>query len=152
MRTDSDTADDSVATDKNRAASGSMLAAHADFPNSHILAVEDDPHILRQIEFVLRTNGYRVETAINGAEALKKMMLHRPALLITDVMMPEMDGFELVAMVRRDEELAEVPIFMLTARSEHTDIAQGYSSGTDLFLTKPFNPDELLQFVRRILG
>ncbi|MDX1932842.1 MAG: response regulator [Capsulimonadales bacterium] len=117
----------------------------------YIQVVEDDPHILRQIEFALRTNGYAVATAINGTDALRNMMHRPPRLLITDIMMPEMDGFELVAMVRRDEILAEVPVIMLTARAEDITVAQAYNSGTDLYLTKPFNPTELLQFVRRIL-
>lgn len=118
----------------------------------HILVVEDDPNILRQIEFNLQSHGYGVVTATNGVEALKKMMLQRPALLITDVMMPEMDGYELVSSVRNDDQLADLPVIMLTARAQDTDVAQGYNSGTDLYLTKPFNPTELIRFVQRILG
>ena len=76
----------------------------------------------------------------------------RPDLLITDIMMPEMDGYELVAALRRDEFLADLPVIMLTAKTLDDDVAQGYSSGTDLYLTKPFNPVELLSFVQRILG
>jgi len=120
--------------------------------SDHILVVEDDPNILRQIEFNLQTHGYIVETAINGVDALKKMMLKRPTLLITDIMMPEMDGYELVASVRKDDQLADLPVIMLTARTQDNDITQGYSSGTDLYLTKPFNPAELLRFVQRIVG
>ena len=117
-----------------------------------ILVAEDDPNILRQIEFNLQSSGYTVETALNGMEAFKKMMDSRPDLLITDVMMPEMDGYELVTMLRRDEQLSDLPVIMLTARSQDWDMMQGYNSGTDLYLTKPFNPAELLNFVRRILG
>lgn len=117
-----------------------------------ILVAEDDPHILRQIEYNLQTGGYTVETAMTGAEALKKLMTNRPDLLVTDVMMPEMDGYELVANVRADADLADLPVIMLTARTQDQDIAEGYNSGTDLYLTKPFNPTELLGFVRRILG
>jgi len=93
-----------------------------------------------------------VETALTGAEALKMMMTRRPDLLITDIMMPEMDGYELVAALRSDEQLADLPVIMLTARTQDADITQGYNSGTDLYLTKPFNPEELLSFVRRILS
>lgn len=118
----------------------------------HILVVEDDPNILRQIEFNLQSHGYGVETATNGVEALKKMMLKRPTLLITDIMMPEMDGYELVSSVRKDDQLADLPVIMLTARSQDNDVTQGYNSGTDLYLTKPFNPIELIRFVQRILG
>lgn len=117
-----------------------------------ILVVEDDPHILRQIEYNLQTHGYAVETAMTGVEALKRLMMRRPDLLITDIMMPEMDGYELVASLRRDDHLSDLPVIMLTARSEDADVAQGYNSGTDLYLTKPFNPTELITFVQRIVG
>lgn len=117
----------------------------------HILVVEDDANILRQIEFNLQSHGYLVETAASGVEALRLMLLRRPRLLITDIMMPEMDGYELVATLRRDPYLKELPVIMLTARTEDDDMVQGYTSGTDLYLTKPFNPNELLAFVQRIL-
>ena len=90
--------------------------------------------------------------ALEELEALKKMMLKRPTLLITDIMMPEMDGYELVSSVRKDDQLADVPVIMLTARTQDNDVTQGYTSGTDLYLTKPFNPIELIRFVQRILG
>jgi two-component system alkaline phosphatase synthesis response regulator PhoP/two-component system response regulator VicR len=127
-------------------------AAGAARPGGRILVVEDDPNILRQIEYNLQTNGFEVETALTGAEALKLMMTRRPDLLITDIMMPEMDGYELVAALRSDDQLADLPVIMLTARTQDVDIAHGYNSGTDLYLTKPFNPGELISFVRRILS
>ena len=117
-----------------------------------ILVAEDDPNILRQIEFNLQSNGYTIETAQTGADALKQLMKNKPDLLITDIMMPEMDGYELVSSLRGDEQLADLPVIMLTARTQDEDVAQGYNSGTDLYLTKPFNPTELLAFVQRILG
>jgi DNA-binding response OmpR family regulator len=119
---------------------------------TRILVVEDDPNILRQIEFNLQSHGFSVTTATTGVEALRQMMLEKPDLLITDVMMPEMDGYELVACLRADANLSEVPVIMLTARTEERDMVQGYTSGTDLYLTKPFNPTELIAFVQRILG
>lgn len=117
-----------------------------------VLVVEDDPGILRQIAFNLESHGYVVQTAGTGLEALKLLMQQRADLLITDVMMPEMDGNELVSSVRADPDLADMPVIMLTARSQDEDMMQGYQSGTDLYLTKPFNPAELVTFVKRILG
>lgn len=117
-----------------------------------ILVVEDDAHILRQIEFNLKSHGYSVLTATSGVEALRLLLLQRPRLLITDIMMPEMDGYELVATLRRDSGLADLPVIMLTARTGEEDMVQGYTSGTDLYLTKPFNPAELVAFVERILN
>lgn len=117
-----------------------------------VLVVEDDAGILRQIAFNLESHGYLVQTAMTGLDALKLLMQKRPDLLITDVMMPEMDGHELVSSVRSDPDLADMPVIMLTARSQDEDMMQGYQSGTDLYLTKPFNPAELVTFVKRILG
>ena len=117
-----------------------------------IMVVEDDPGILRQIAFNLESNGYAVETAATGLQAIKLLMASRPDLLITDVMMPEMDGHELVSSVRADPDLSDLPVIMLTARSQDEDMMQGYQSGTDLYLTKPFNPAELITFVHRILS
>lgn len=118
---------------------------------SPILVVEDDPNILRQIEFNLKSHGYAVATATSGVEALRQMLLRRPSLLITDIMMPEMDGYELVAALRRDDALSDLPVIMLTARTSEDDMVLGYTSGTDLYLTKPFDPAELVAFVQRIL-
>ncbi len=117
-----------------------------------VLVVEDDAGILRQIAFNLESHGYAVQTAMTGLEAIRLLMQKRPDLLITDVMMPEMDGNELVSSVRADPVLADLPVIMLTARSQDEDMMQGYQSGTDLYLTKPFNPAELVTFVKRILG
>lgn len=117
-----------------------------------ILVVEDDADILRQIAFNLERHGYSVITANSGADALRSMLQSRPRLLITDIMMPGMDGYELVDAVRKDELLADMPVIMLTARTEDEDVTRGYASGTDLYLTKPFRPAELLAFVERILS
>jgi len=149
MRPDEDAAPARRSEDSD---TGEGSSVHVERTGRRILVAEDDPIILRQIEFNLQTNGYQVDTALTGVEAMRRLMTHRPDLLITDIMMPEMDGFELVAGLRRDEELADLPVIMLTAKTLDTDIAQGYNSGTDLYLTKPFNPAELLSFVKRILG
>ncbi len=117
-----------------------------------ILVVEDDTDILRQIAFNLERRGYGVRTATTGDDALRVMLRLRPDLLITDIMMPGMDGYELVETLRRDPLLADLPVIMLTARSEDVDVTRGYAAGTDLYLTKPFRPAELLAFVDRILS
>ena len=109
------------------------------------------PRFCEQIEFNLTSSGYTVQTAFNGVDALKMMMLQAPELLITDVMMPEMDGFELAASVRGDSHLSSLPIIMLTARTLESDMLQGHQSGTDIYLTKPYDPAELLAFVERIV-
>ncbi len=117
-----------------------------------ILAVDDEPNIVRLIQVNLERDGYTVETANNGAQALAKIRQSRPDLLVSDVMMPEMDGFELLAHIRRDPMLADLPVIMLTAKAQDRDVMEGYTRGADMYLTKPFNPMELKQFVKRILA
>lgn len=117
-----------------------------------ILAVDDEPNIVRLIQVNLERAGYQVETANNGAQALAKLRQSMPDLLVSDVMMPEMDGFELLKNVRMDAALADLPVIMLTAKTQDLDIMRGYSHGADMYLTKPFNPQELLSFVKRVLA
>jgi two-component system alkaline phosphatase synthesis response regulator PhoP/two-component system response regulator VicR len=117
-----------------------------------ILAVDDEPNIVRLIQVNLERQGYQVETANNGAQALAKIRANRPDLLVSDVMMPEMDGLELVKNIRMDPALESLPIIMLTAKTQDADVMKGYQYGADMYLTKPFNPQELLQFVKRLLS
>ena len=116
-----------------------------------ILAVDDEPNIVRLIQVNLERHGYQVETANNGVQALEKIRASRPDLVVSDVMMPEMDGFELLSTIKRDPALEDLPIIMLTAKTQDKNVMEGYSRGADMYLTKPFNPAELLAFVKRIL-
>lgn len=117
-----------------------------------IMVVEDDPHVLRQIAFALEHEGYAVTTATAGDDALRQLMLDRPDLLVTDVMMPGLDGYDLVDQLRRDEKLCDLPVIMVTARTADEDISKGFSSGTDIYIEKPFKPSELVAFVKRFVG
>jgi two-component system alkaline phosphatase synthesis response regulator PhoP/two-component system response regulator VicR len=117
-----------------------------------ILAVDDEPNIVRLIQVNLERQGYQVETANNGAQALAKIRDRRPDLLVSDVMMPEMGGFELLKNIRMDPVLQDLPVIMLTAKTQDKDIMEGYTHGADMYLTKPFNPIELISFVKRILS
>ena len=117
-----------------------------------ILVVDDEPNIVRLVQINLERAGYQVETANNGAAALEKIRENRPDLLVSDVMMPEMDGFELLANIRRDPSLMDLPVIMLTAKAQDRDVMEGYKTGADMYLTKPFNPAELTAFAKRILS
>lgn len=117
-----------------------------------ILAVDDEKHIVRLVEITLQREGYEVVTANNGAEALEKVASEQPDLVIMDVMMPEMDGLQALQKLKDDPATANVPVIMLTAKAQDADVFQGWKSGADLYLTKPFNPQELLTFVRRIFA
>ena len=120
--------------------------------NERILVVDDLAEFRELISITLGRDNYEVRKAASGPEALEIVRTWQPDLIILDVMMPMMDGYEVVQRLRDFEGTADVPVIMLTARSEDADVAQGYNSGTDLYLTKPFNPTELITFVQRIVG
>ena len=115
-----------------------------------ILAVDDERHIVRLIQVNLERAGYTVVTAYDGREALKKIEEERPDMVILDVMMPYMDGLETLKRIRANPDMRNLPVIMLTAKAQDQDVFKGYSSGADIYLTKPFNPMELLTFVKRI--
>lgn len=115
-----------------------------------ILVVDDERHIVRLVQVNLERAGYEVVTAFDGKEAVGKVKEINPDLIVCDVMMPYMDGFEVLRTVRADQETREIPFIMLTAKAQDADIFKGWSSGVDAYLTKPFNPMELLAFVKRI--
>jgi two-component system alkaline phosphatase synthesis response regulator PhoP/two-component system response regulator VicR len=115
-----------------------------------ILAVDDEKHIVRLVQINLQKEGYNVVTASNGREALDKVNAERPDLIIMDVMMPELDGFGALKILKDDASTATIPVIMLTAKAQDADVFQGWKSGADLYLTKPFNPQELITFVKRI--
>lgn len=116
-----------------------------------ILAVDDEKHILRLVQINLEKAGYEVSTASNGREAVEAVRANRPDLIVMDVMMPEMDGLEALQILKNDDATSSIPVVMLTAKAQDADVFQGWQSGADLYLTKPFNPMELLTFVKRIL-
>lgn len=116
-----------------------------------ILAVDDEKHIVRLVQINLQKEGYEVVTASTGREALQQIERENPDLVIMDVMMPEMGGFEALQILKADEKTAQIPVIMLTAKAQDSDVFEGWKSGADLYLTKPFNPQELLTFVKRIL-
>jgi two-component system, OmpR family, alkaline phosphatase synthesis response regulator PhoP len=115
-----------------------------------ILAVDDERHIVRLVEVNLARAGYQVVTAFDGREALQKVEAEKPDLVVLDVMMPYMDGFEVLRNLKANPETAEIPVIMLTAKAQDADVFRGWQSGVDCYLTKPFNPMELLTFVKRI--
>ena len=117
-----------------------------------ILVVDDEPEAVELVEFNLKQAGYAVTTAIDGAEALKKARHQTPDLIVLDVMLPEMDGFEICKTLRLDAATARVPIIMLTAKAAEIDRVLGLELGADDYVTKPFSPRELLLRVKKILA
>ena len=116
-----------------------------------MLVVDDDPDVARFVEVNLRSAGYDVAVASNGEEALEKAVELRPDLILLDVMMPKLDGFEVAQRIRRDTRTSSCSIIMLTAKALSSDKVVGLSSGADDYIIKPFDPVELLARVKGTL-
>ncbi len=112
------------------------------------LVVDDEPYLVDLVRLNLEAEGYHVVTAPNGLEALARLKADLPDVVILDVMMPEMDGFETLARIR---EVSSVPVIMLTVRAEEGDRIRGLEIGADDYLTKPFSPRELTTRVKALL-
>jgi len=117
-------------------------------PETTVLVVDDERNVTRLVRMYLTADGFHVETAANGEEAIEKARTARPDIVILDLMMPAMDGWEVC---RRLRTHSDVPIIMLTARSDDVDKIVGLELGADDYLTKPFNPRELVARVKAVL-
>ena len=117
-----------------------------------ILAADDDEDILQLVSFRLGRSGYRVLQAHDGEEAVALALEHEPDLAVLDVMMPKMDGFEVVRRLRAEEATKSIPIIMLTARAQDTDVQGGFEAGANDYLRKPFSPKELRTRVQALLA
>jgi len=115
-----------------------------------ILVVDDERPIVRLVQVNLEHAGYEVVTAYDGKEALEKVEQEKPDLIVLDVMMPQMDGFEVMQRLQANPKTRNIPVIMLTAKAQDADVFRGWQSGVTLYLTKPFSPFELISFVRRI--
>ena len=117
-----------------------------------LLVVDDDPGLLLAVSETLRAEGYEVATARRGADALVRVAEALPDLIISDIRMPGMDGYQLVRNLRSNARTRLVPIIFLTARDETADRIQGFRAGVDAYVTKPFEPEELAAIVTAILN
>jgi DNA-binding response OmpR family regulator len=117
-----------------------------------VLAVDDDPIILRLLQLNLELEGFEVLTAGDGAAGLEAIRRERPQVVLLDVMMPNLDGFQVCRSVRADEDptVAATPIVILSARAQRADVEAGMAAGADAYVTKPFDPLELVGIVDRL--
>ena len=115
-----------------------------------ILAVDDDKDILGLVQRTLAGQGFTVTTAEDGHEALEAIARAKPDLVVLDIEMPELDGLEVVAKLRENQATMNLPVILLTAHDTHHDVYKGWRAGADVYLTKPFNPKELIQCVHQI--
>jgi two-component system alkaline phosphatase synthesis response regulator PhoP len=128
-----------------------MPAQPLAIPDRPILVVDDDAKIVRLVRTYLERDGFMVVTAADGPAALDAIERHRPALVVLDLMLPELDGRAVIRAVRRDDEAAATPILVLSARGSVIDRIAGLEDGADDYLPKPFSPAELVLRVKSIL-
>lgn len=117
-----------------------------------VLLIEDDPSAVRLVSYTLEQEGYEVLTATNGLEGLKKVREEAPDLLVLDVMLPGLDGFEVCRRLRADEQTAGLPVLMLSAKAQEIDKTTGLKVGADDYLAKPADPSEIVARVANLLA
>lgn len=116
-----------------------------------ILVADDEPPILRLMEFILAREGHQMLVAVNGEEALAQVAEHKPDLILLDIMMPRVDGYEVVRRLRADPDLSSIPIIMLSAKAQDADVQKGVDVGVNEYVTKPFSPPHLVEVVNKYL-
>ncbi|WP_248581001.1 response regulator [Nocardioides sp. InS609-2] len=119
---------------------------------ARIVVADDDVDIRELVEFKLSTLGHDIVAVADGAAAIEACQAQRPDLAVLDVMMPGMSGLEAVRVIRNDPALADLPVILLTARAQETDVETGFESGADDYITKPFSPRELATRVQNLLS
>ncbi len=117
-----------------------------------VLVVDDEPFILRSLNFVLGRAGFEVHQAADGQEALEKLRDVRPQLCVLDVMLPKRNGYEICEIVKGDPDLRDTYVILLTAQGQESARERGMRAGADEFLTKPFSPTRIVEHVAAVLG
>ena len=120
--------------------------------NKRVLIVDDEPDIVESIKFNLELEGIQCIEAYDGEEALLKAKKQDPNLIILDIMLPKIHGYKIARLLKFDETYKHIPIVMLTARSQRSDIKLGEETGADEYMTKPFEMDNLVALVKKYLG
>lgn len=117
-----------------------------------VLVVEDDPEINQLVGAYVQHAGYRYRQALDGQTGLRCAREHRPSLIILDIMLPDLDGFEVCDRLRKDDDTRHIPVLMLTALDREEHRQRGRKCGAAAYMTKPFDPDDLLRAVHRHIG
>ena len=122
-------------------------------PRAHtLLVIDDEPAILELLRINFEMEGFTVVSAVDGAQGLEQARAHRPDVIVSDIMMPGVDGLELLRALRRDPTTAAVPVILLSARAQNAEVQRGLELGADDYITKPFDPLELLDRVNAVLA
>ena len=117
-----------------------------------ILVVDDEIYIVHILDFSLGMEGYEVITALDGEQALEKARAEKPDLIVLDIMMPKLDGYETCKILKADADTKEIPVILLSAKGRNVDQKIGFEVGADDYITKPFSPRKLVERINAILG
>jgi DNA-binding response OmpR family regulator len=117
-----------------------------------ILVVDDDPVILQLLQVNFEMEGFKVLTAADGQEGVDRTRTDRPDVVVSDVMMPRMSGLELLAVLKGDPTTASIPVLLLTAKAQQADVVDGLAQGADDYVTKPYEPLDLVERVNRLIA
>lgn len=117
-----------------------------------IMVVDDNPDIITIVKTILEGKGYQVLSASSGQELLNLLTDRKPDLIILDIMMPEMDGLEVLGRLKAVTETASIPVILLTAKVQYEDVLGGYKLGADYYITKPFTSTQLVNGINLLLG
>jgi two-component system alkaline phosphatase synthesis response regulator PhoP len=117
-----------------------------------ILVVDDEIYIVHILDFSLGIEGYEVMTALDGEQALAKVAQDRPDLIVLDIMMPKLDGYETCKALKGNPETRDIPVILLSAKGRNVDQKVGFEVGADDYITKPFSPRKLVERINAILG
>lgn len=120
-------------------------------PRARVLVVDDEPDLIRILEFGLRAAGYQVEIAVDGQEGLKKAREIRPDIILLDLMLPKLDGYKVCRLLKFDERYRQIPIIILSARTQEGDQALAKEMGANRFVTKPYEFGEILAHIEALL-
>ncbi len=119
---------------------------------NRILVVEDEESLLKLESILLSSKGYNVTGVMDGKSALEEVMANRPDLVILDIMLPEIDGFEVCRRIRENPTTSTIPVVMLTAKKNSQDVARGAEVGANAYLTKPFKSAKVIEVIEELLG
>ncbi|RME45183.1 MAG: response regulator [Caldilineae bacterium] len=121
--------------------------------NRHILCIEDEPEMIELVRLILERKGFQVTGALGGKQALEVLKEEKPDLILLDLMMPDMDGWEVYRQVKADPRLASIPVIVVTAKAQSIDKVLGlHIAKVEDYVTKPFGPQELLASIAKVLG
>lgn len=120
--------------------------------NKTVMVVDDNPDIVTIVKTILEGKGYGVQSAYSGQEVFNLLSDQKPDLIVLDIMMPQMDGLEVLTRLKGEPSTAAIPVILLTAKVQYEDVLGGYKMGADYYITKPFTSTQLLNGINLLLG